>query len=83
MIDNVYFQQETIDLLIKKCERVISRRNDDIYPMRSCALTPFEFYLWGHVKDNVFDNSPASIEDLKYGMAMEVYRGHRAATLRI
>ena len=61
-LDNVYFQQdgatchtshETIALLREKFpDRVISRRSDHNWPPRSCNLTPCDFFLWGHVKDN-------------------------------
>ena len=74
-LDNVYFQQdgatchtsnETIALLREKFpDRVISRRGDHNWPPRSCDLTPCDFFLWGHVKDKVYANSPASIQDLK------------------
>ena len=74
-LDNVYFQQdgatchtsnETIALLREKFpDRVISRRSDQNWPPRSCDLIPCDFFLWGHVKDKVYANSPASIQDLK------------------
>lgn len=77
-LDNVYFQQdgatchtsnETIDLLREKFpDRVISRRGDHNWPPRSCDLTPCDFFLWGHVKEKVYANSPASIQDLKDGI---------------
>ena len=69
-LDNVYFQQdgatchtsnETIALLREKFpDRVISRRGDHNWPPRSC-----DFFLSGHVKDKVYANSPASIQDIK------------------
>ena len=75
-LDNVYFQQDgatchtsndTIALLREKFrDRVISRIGDHNWPPRSYDLTPCDFFLWGHVKDKVYANSPASIQDLKY-----------------
>jgi len=35
---------------------------DHNWPPRSC-----DFVLWGYVKDKVYANSPASIQDLKDG----------------
>ena len=56
---------ETIALLREKFpDRVISRKGDHNWPPRSCDLTPCDFMLWGNVKDKVYANSPASIQNL-------------------
>ena len=32
-------------------DRIISRRVDVVWPLRSCDLTPLDYYFWGAVKD--------------------------------
>ena len=32
---------------------------------RSCDLSPFDFFLWGYVKDKVYADAPQSIKELK------------------
>lgn len=57
-VDDGYFQQDvatchTINETIANLketipDRVISRRRDHIWPLRSCDLTPLDLFLWGH-----------------------------------
>ena len=59
-ISNIWLQQDgatshtaeaTLDVLRPVFEdRIISRRADDVWPPRSCDLTPLDYYLWGAVK---------------------------------
>ena len=44
---------------------IISRRADAVWPPRSCDLTPFDYYLWGAVKDKCCADYPETIEALK------------------
>ena len=74
-IDDMWFQQDgatchtadaTVTLLHEKFpDRVISRKGDVNWPPRSCDLTPLDFFLWGHVKGEVYKNNPQSIYELK------------------
>ena len=58
-IDNIWFQQDgatchtaeaTLDVLCPVFEdRIISRRTGDVWPPRSCDLTPLDYYLWSAV----------------------------------
>ena len=74
-VNNVFFQQdgatchtsdETIGLLRENFPgRVISRNGDYNWPLRSCYLTPLDFFLWGYVKDKVYADAPQSIQELK------------------
>ena len=34
-------------------------------PLRSCDITPLDFYLWGYVKSKCFVDKPATIEALE------------------
>ena len=74
-VDDVYLQEDgatchtsckTIGLLREKFPgRVISRNGDYNWPPRSCDSTPLDFFLWGHVKDKVYADTPQSIQELK------------------
>ena len=71
----MWFQQDgatshtacvTIDLLKGEFgERVISRNGSVKWPPRSCALTPLDFFLWGHIKSLVYANKPATLDEFK------------------
>ena len=63
--------------------RIISRRADAVWRHRSCDLTPFDYYLWGAVKDKCYaakldtvdalmDNICGSIMCLKVGTILSV-----------
>lgn len=43
----------------------IGRGGPRTWPARSPDLTPLDFFLWGYVKQHVFQTQPASLEDLK------------------
>lgn len=56
----------TIELLREDFgERIISGGTDCIWPPRSCDLTPLDYFLWGYVKDRVYVDAPASIQELQ------------------
>ena len=42
-----------------------SSRTDVVWPPRSCDLTPFDYYLWGAVKDKCCAHKPETINALK------------------
>ena len=44
---------------------MISRNGDYNWPLRSCNLTPLDFYHWGYVKDKFYADAPQSIQELK------------------
>ena len=46
-------------------DRIISRRAPFVWPSRSCDLTPFDYYLWGVVKDKCYADKPETIDALK------------------
>ena len=45
--------------------RIISRRADVVWPLRSCDLTPLDCYLRGAVKDKCYADKPKTIDALK------------------
>ena len=46
-------------------DRFISMRCDVEWAPHSPDLTPADFYLWGYLKDRVYENNPQTIGDLK------------------
>ena len=71
---NIWFQQDgttwqtaeaTFDVLRPVFEdRIISRRAYVVWPLRSCNLTPLDYYLWGAVKLQYYAK-PETIDALK------------------
>ncbi|CAH2088888.1 unnamed protein product [Euphydryas editha] len=53
-------------------QKLISRRGDINWPLRSPDLTPMDFFLWGYLKSKVFTSHTASIEDLKENIRNEM-----------
>lgn len=43
-------------------DRIISR---GLWPPRSPDLSPPDFYLWGFLKDNVYNNNPHTLDELR------------------
>ena len=46
-------------------DRLISRRCDVEWAAHSTDLNPLDFYLWGYLKYNVYENNPQTIGELK------------------
>src|SRR5215469_14707821 len=45
--------------------RVISRGGNVNWPSRTCDLTPLDFFLWGYLKEKMYVDKPATIQELK------------------
>ncbi|CAF5082377.1 unnamed protein product, partial [Rotaria sp. Silwood1] len=58
-----YFFNDTVTGPLYK-EMLVKRGPFD-WPARSPDLTPCDFFLWGYLKDIVFQNPPATIIELK------------------
>ena len=81
-IGNIWFQQDsakchtaeaTLDILRPVFEdRIISRRADGVWPLRSCDLTPLNYYLWGAVKDKCYDDKLETIDALKNNIRLVI-----------
>ena len=68
-----HLKRRTIDLLKGKfSERVISKNGPVEWPLRSCDLTPLDFFLWGHIKSLVYANKPATLDDLEDNIQREI-----------
>lgn len=73
--NDMYFQQgnaawhtdtTTISILSEKFDgRVISDNGDFNWPPRSSDLNPLDFFLWGYLKDKVYESKPKTIDELK------------------
>ena len=46
-------------------DRIFSLRADEVWPPRSCDLTPLDYYLWGAIKDKCYADKPEAIDALK------------------
>lgn len=53
-------------------EKLISRFGDIPWPPRSPDLTPMDFFLWGYLKNKVYESEPATISALKENIVREV-----------
>jgi len=79
---NIWFQQDGapahFGLIVRNFlnetfpNQWIGRRGEIEWPARSPDLTPLDFYLWGYLKDKVYENKPENIEDLKAKIVNEM-----------
>ena len=58
-------------------QRLISRGEVHSWPARSPDLTPCDFFLWGHRKDQVHMNNPGTLQELKEAVTCAVRRVRR------
>ena len=66
--------EATLDILRPVFEdRIISHRADDVWPPRSCDLTPLDYYLWGAVKDKCYADKPEIIDALKDNICIQLH----------
>uniref|UniRef100_A0A1B6HYH3 DUF4817 domain-containing protein n=1 Tax=Homalodisca liturata TaxID=320908 RepID=A0A1B6HYH3_9HEMI len=80
--DNVWFQQdgapphygrqvrEYLDLRFP--HKWIGRRGEIEWPPRSPDLSPIDYFLWGHLKSNVYRRKPHNLEDLRNRIIEEI-----------
>ena len=72
---NIWSQQDgakwhkteaTLDVFLPVFEdRIISRRDDVVWPSGSCDLTPLYYDMWGAVKGKCYADKPETIGALK------------------
>ncbi|KAA6389945.1 MAG: putative Transposable element Tc3 transposase [Streblomastix strix] len=72
-LDNVYFQQDRAPAHTAKStleylhdlfdDRLIGKFLNFVWPPRSPDLTPPDFFLWGYLKDHVYEPQPQSLID--------------------
>ena len=81
--DGQWFQQdgatphisnETLQWLRRFGDRLISRRCEIEWAPHSPDLNPPYFYLWGYLKDDVYENNPQIIPELKRAITGRIRR---------
>jgi hypothetical protein len=55
-------------------DRLISRRTDNPWPPYSPDLTPLDYFLWGYLKERVYEDNPDTIDRLKENIRREIRR---------
>ena len=61
-------------------DRIISRNS---WPARSPDMTPYDFYLWGRLKNAVYKTNPRTLEELKHNIREEIYNMNRGKLQQI
>lgn len=64
-------------------DRLISRRCDPEWAPHSPDLNPPDFYLWGYLKDHVYENNPQTIGDLKAAITAKIRAIPREECVRV
>ena len=74
----------TLDWLRERFqERPISRKCDVEWAPQSPDLNPPDFYLWGYLKDSVYQNNPQTIGELKAAIAAKIREIPREECVRV
>ena len=74
----------TLDWLRERFqERLISRKCDVEWATHSPDLNPPDFDLWGYLKDNVYQNNPQTIGELKAAIAAKIREIPREECVRV
>ena len=95
--DDQWFQQDrttphththtsnhTLDWLRERFqERLISRKCNVKWAPHSPDLNPPDFYLWGYLKDHVYQNNPQTIGELKAAIAAKIMEILREECMRV
>ena len=58
--------------------RVVALGQQPEFPPRSPDLTPLDFFLWGHIKDRVYNTVPADLPELRRRITQEFVALRRA-----
>ena len=55
-------------------DRLISHRTNFPWPPYSLDLNPYDQFLWGYLKERIYDNNPQTLADLKDNIRREIRR---------
>ncbi|MCM0158329.1 hypothetical protein [Candidatus Nardonella dryophthoridicola] len=90
--ENVWFQQDGCPVHnyrpVKKCltetfgDKLISNGGPISWPARSPDLTPMDFYLWGHAKNEIYDFELPQTMAVLEARAREVFANVNRNTLQ-
>ena len=64
-------------------DRVISRRRESKWSPHSPDLNPPDFYLWGFLKDHVYENHPQSVAELKVAITQKIPAIRKEECIRV
>ena len=64
-------------------ERLISRRRGPEWAPHSPDLNPLNFYLWGFLKDSVYENHPTTIAELKQAITSKIRKIKKAECVKV
>ena len=64
-------------------DRLISRRCDVEWAADSPDLNPPDFYLWGYLKDNVYENNLQTIGELKAAITRKIRQIPKEECVRV
>ena len=53
-------------------DRWIGRRGSISWAPRSPDMTPLDFFLWGYIKSNIYNNNIKDLNDLKSKITQEI-----------
>ena len=53
-------------------DRLISRRTDFPWPPYPPDLNPPDYFLWGYLKERIYNNNPKTLADLKDNIKSEI-----------
>ena len=62
---------------------LILLRGDIGWPARSPDLSPCDYFLWGHLKAEVYKLRPTTIDELKAAFCQKVNEIHQEMTQRV
>ena len=63
--------------------RLISRRHIPEWSPHLPDLNPPDFYLWGFLKDHVYQNNPQTIAELKVAITQQIHGITREECVRV
>lgn len=96
--NNYNAKQQTLDGATPHKTRLVRRRLQDVFgrrviamghqipwPARSPDLTPFDFFLWGYLKQKVYTSPIADLNDLRQRIVneMNILRGNRQILMNV
>ena len=66
----------TMALLRENFEQLISRSGPVNWLLRSCDITPLDFFIWGYLKFKVYMDKPATMEESEANISYVIRNYH-------
>ena len=85
MPNQLIFSAHTADISMRKIEHVFHDRiiNRDLWPACFPDMTPWDFYLWGRLKNAVYKTNPCTLEELKHNICDKINNINREELQRV